>query len=815
LEFLKALFSSGFMPHGNCYLWNPWMVWLHVVSDGLIALSYYCIPIVLVYFIRRRRDLPFHSIFWMFSAFILACGTTHVMEVWNIWHASYLFAGILKAITAAISVATAIQLIPLIPQALWIPNLVNLQEQNRKLEEQIAGHTAALQESEGRMAGILQSAMDSIITIDDQQRIVLFNAAAERMFRCAAAEVVGQSIERFIPRRFHQAHSGHIRKFEETGVTNRTMGALGPLWAQRASGEEFQIEASISQIEVGGKKLFTVILRDVDERVQTEAKLSAREEMLRLLLDGIKDYAVYMLDPEGRVASWNAGAARIKGYSAEEILGKHISIFYPPEQQASGLPDQALQEALAKGRYEAQGQRLRKDGTTFWAQVIMLPLRDHAGKLRGFSKVLHDVTERKRAEEKLAAQAEKLAKHAAELTRSQQALENQTLMLESVLEGIDEGLVAADERGQFLLWNTAAEKILGQNATNKSPEEWSEHYRVYQADMLTPFPADQLPLACAIRGESSKAEMFVRNPERNQGVWIEVAANPLRYKDGSLRGGVAAIRDITQRKADELEIRELNEELEERVELRTAQLETANRELEAFSYSVSHDLRAPLRHISGFSRILTEEFGPSLEPGARNYLQRIQDGTQKMGLLVDELLNLARVGRYALSPRSTDLTSIVAEVVAMLKPDSEGRQVEWKISDLPLVECDPILVKQIFQNLLANALKFTRPRERAVIEVSHRDENGHLMIMVRDNGVGFNMKYADKLFGVFQRLHRSEDFEGTGVGLATIQRIVQKHGGRVWAEAELDKGAAFFFTLSAGDQAIPKINIARAGTGLS
>jgi two-component system, chemotaxis family, sensor kinase Cph1 len=182
-----------------------------------------------------------------------------------------------------------------------------------------------------------------------------------------------------------------------------------------------------------------------------------------------------------------------------------------------------------------------------------------------------------------------------------------------------------------------------------------------------------------------------------------------------------------------------------------------------------------------------------------------------MGLLVDELLGLARVGRHAINRQPTNLNSMVAEVVAMLQPEIEGRQVEWVFADLPVVECDPVLVKQVFQNLLTNALKFTRPRTPAVIEISHQDSDGQLVFTVRDNGIGFNMKYVDKLFGVFQRLHRAEDFEGTGIGLATVQRIVQKHGGRVWAEGELDKGAAFHFTLSTGTPAELKSDGATAG----
>jgi PAS domain S-box-containing protein len=278
---------------------------------------------------------------------------------------------------------------------------------------------------------------------------------------------------------------------------------------------------------------------------------------------------------------------------------------------------------------------------------------------------------------------------------------------------------------------------------------------------------------------------------------VVYSASVYRDEAGDVIGVFAAARDISERKRAEEEIRKLNEELDERVRRRTAELEATNKDLEAFTYSVSHDLRGPLRHIDGFSKLLFEEYSADLPEEARRHLSRIRDGTRRMGMMVDDLLNLTRVGRKELSMQLTGLSSLLEEAIGDLQPEMAGREIEWRIGKLPFVECDPALLRQVFANLLSNALKFTRPRERAVIEVGETTQDGRTVIFVRDNGVGFSMKYVDKLFGVFQRLHRPEDFEGTGIGLATVQRIVHKHGGRVWAEGKLNKGATFYFTLEA------------------
>ena len=249
--------------------------------------------------------------------------------------------------------------------------------------------------------------------------------------------------------------------------------------------------------------------------------------------------------------------------------------------------------------------------------------------------------------------------------------------------------------------------------------------------------------------------------------------------------------EIGKRNLAEANLKESNE----RLERRTAQLSETNIELESFSYSVAHDLRAPLRHIAGYSGTLTQDYGPRLDAEGLRCLGKIAECARQMGRLVDDLLALSQIGRQELSFQETALGSLVAQVgrgpcAGLCRPE-----VEWQIGDLFDAECDPGLMKQVFTNLLSNAVKYTRRKEHAVIEVGQTEQNGERAIFVRDNGVGFEMQYAGKLFGVFQRLHKARDFEGTGVGLAIVQRIVRKHGGRIWAESAIDQGATFFFTL--------------------
>jgi light-regulated signal transduction histidine kinase (bacteriophytochrome) len=277
--------------------------------------------------------------------------------------------------------------------------------------------------------------------------------------------------------------------------------------------------------------------------------------------------------------------------------------------------------------------------------------------------------------------------------------------------------------------------------------------------------------------------------------WVHLEAGIAQDAGGAPMGQLV-LSDHTERKQAEAEILRLNEELERRVKERTAQLEAANKEMETFSYSVSHDLRAPLRSIDGFSQVLLEEYSHQVDESGLHYLQRIRAGTQRMGLLIDDLLKLSKTSRSELAPAECDLSSLCSRVAGDLADLNPDRRIEVSIQPGMLVQADYRLMQVVLENLLGNAWKFTSKCQDPRIEVGETvPPGGRRAFYIRDNGAGFDMAYADKLFSTFQRLHATSDFEGTGIGLAMVQRIIHRHGGRIWAEAEPGQGATFFFTL--------------------
>jgi PAS domain S-box-containing protein len=792
-----------------------------------------------------------------------------------------------------------------------------------------------------------------------------------------------------------------------------------------------KIEAGLhSDIDFAAEeKLADVIISDAKEKIQQES-----EDSIRLLINNVKDFAIFMIDPNGNVASWNKGAENIKGYLAEEVIGHPIEIFYTNEDIIKNIPRRNLQLAKERGSYEDEGLRIRKDGSMFWASVIFSALWDEGGQLRGYMKVTRDISQRKQLEEDLHKQNIDLEAKIKERTdeiyyherRFRALIENSydiislldgsfksiyrspsatritgwsdedvlkingqelihpddkqivrdiftesmtnpgkaiqvlfrgchkngnfiwlggtmTNMLNdghvnavvfnvsdvterivseevlaasetrfrSLIENSAEGIALTDEFSNILYRSPASVKITGilpaENSISRThPEDllsiqtkikeslsnpgvpvnfqgrfqhadrhyfWMEgtltnmlhvkgihaivsNYRditvkkeaeenliqseklyrslfenmlhgfafckgIFKDGQLVDFTYlavnDEYELQTGLKnitGRNISEVMpgllesdleYIRiisrvaltgKPERFEtyvellDVWFAIS---LYSPDKEYF--VALMDNITERKKAEHQVNSLNIELEKRVIRRTEQLKEKNDELEAFSYSVSHDLRAPLRSIIGFTTILEEEYSNKLDQEARRLTGVIKNNTQKMGNLIDDLLTFSRMGRHEMNKTTIDTNKIVEQVILELEQKSTRGQISWTIYPMQSMYGDINTMHQVWINLLSNAIKYSAGQAKPKIEISSFQNQDQMVFQVKDNGVGFDPKYTDKLFNVFQRLHGINEFEGTGVGLAIIEKVISRHGGKVWAEGEVDKGASFYFSL--------------------
>jgi len=509
------------------------------------------------------------------------------------------------------------------------------------------------------------------------------------------------------------------------------------------------------------------------ERLKSLLALRKSEAQLHTIVESL-DEGVVVSDLSGRLLHWNRAALRLHGYSSSEQDRRRFTeltdTFELSTLDSVPLPveEWPLARILRGENIHDLELRVRRFGSD-WRGIFDYDgtlVHDSDGKPLMAVVTISDITQRKRAEEKLRESEGRYRKLFESNPNPMWVFDLETLA--------------------FLAVNEAAIRHYGYSK--------EEFLAMTIKDIRPPedIPALLGDLSHTGVGLDDASEWRHRKKDGSV-IDVEVTTHAVQWM--GQRAKLALINDVTARKKAEREIQQLNLELEQRVQQRTAELEAANKELEAFSYSVSHDLRAPLRAVDGFSQAVLEDYGTQLPKEGQHYLQTIREGAQRMGVLIDDLLTFSRLSRLPLKREKVNTTRLVGDVLEDLNTQKNGRKIDIRIGQLPSCEGDTALLKQVWLNLLSNALKYTRKRDAATVEVGAKRDNGHNIYFVADNGTGFDMQYAHKLFGVFQRLHREDEFEGTGVGLAIVQRVINRHGGRVWAEAEPEKGATFYFTL--------------------
>jgi PAS domain S-box-containing protein len=474
----------------------------------------------------------------------------------------------------------------------------------------------------------------------------------------------------------------------------------------------------------------------------------ADERRYQILVEGIADYAIFMLDPGGFVSTWNTGAQRFKGYEGAEIIGEHFSRFYTEEDRRAGIPALALETARREGRFEREGWRVRKDGSRFWAHVVIDAIRDERGDLIGFAKITRDLTERKLAQEQL-----------------RQAEEQFRILVQGVT---DYAIFMLDPAGHVTTWNAGAERIKGYPSADILGQHFSRFYT--EEDRAAGMPERVLETTARTGRFDTEGWRIRKDGSR---FWAHVVVDAIRDDEGDLIGFAKVTRDNTERRA-------------------------AQQAVEAFAYSVSHDLRAPLRGIEGFARILLDDFGDALGSPGRRYAERIAAAADRLQVLIADLLTFSRLQRAEIKLCRVDPSRIVHRQVEQVRILAGGEDAIIDIAEpLPSVRAEPTVLEQAFANLLSNAVKFRRRGERAHVRVWGEVRGDRGRLWVEDDGIGIAPEHQERIFGAFERLHGQEAYPGSGMGLAIVKTGIERMSGATGVVSLVGDGAKFWIELPA------------------
>jgi PAS domain S-box-containing protein len=750
-----------------------------------------------------------------------------------------------------------------------------------------------LTQMERRYRGLLEAAPDAMVVVNQRGEIVLLNLRAEKQFGYHRDELVGQQVNCIIPEGFAERLVADGNRTAADALAQQ-IGAGIELIGRRKNGSAFPIEIMLSPLESAEGILVTAAIRDISTRKEAEHHLAKAErkrglveealresdERYRMILDGVRDYAIFMMDPQGKIVSWNAGAERIKGYRADEIVGRNFSCFFPPDDIERGRPIEVLRITKANGRHEEQSMRVRKDGSRFLASVTLTALLDPSGHLRGFSEFSHDLSASQESTaryrglleaapdamvvvnpiggivllnlqaekqfgygrdelvgqqvkniiptgfaERLLADGNRTAADALaqqigtgiELTGRRKdgsefpieimlsplesadgilvtaAIRNISVRKEAeqhlaqmegryrgLLEAAPDAMVVVNQGGAIVLLNVQAEKqfgygrdeLVGQQVKSIIPEGFAERLLADGTRTAADALAQQIGTGIELTGRRKDGTEFP----------IEIMLSPLASAEGILV--TAAIRNITERKG-----------AERRLVTTVAELKRSNDELQQFASVASHDLQEPLRMVASYTQLLANRYKGQLDADADEFIAFAVDGSNRMQRLIQDLLAYSRAGTNGKALRETSSESALRGALANLRAAIGESGAVVTHDPLPVITTDDTQLVQVFQNLVGNAIKYRGADAPRVHVYATQTVGTETIFSIRDNGLGIDSQYFDRIFVLFQRLHGREEFKGTGIGLTVCKKIVERLGGRIWVESQLGHGSTFRFSL--------------------
>lgn len=617
---------------------------------------------------------------------------------------------------------------------------------------------------------IFHNLAEAIFVLDETGRVTTCNAAASAITGYEDTEVETKP--------FYTIGDGEadpIKYRHQLGQALQKKKLVVEGWKLRKDGTRYWAEASYSPVFDESQRLagYCVVLRDMTEQKKKQLDLNESEERYRLMVEAIRDYSIFMLDPDGYVVTWNEGGTFIHGYGEGEILGRHFSVFYPSADLLDEKPRKKLQVARESGSYREEGWRVKKDGSLFWASVVLTALFNDRNVLIGYSKVTRDLTERLKEEE---------------------VLRQSEARYRSLVEQVgDYGIFMLDTKGRIISWNEGARRIKGYSAEDVIGKYFSIFYP--EEDILNGKPAWELKIA---RSTGKYEEEGWRLRKDGTRFWANIVITATYDTEGRLSGFSKVTRDLTERKMSEQALQDSSDkyrQLAEELSVTNSELSSVNRELEQFTAIVSHDLKEPVRTVRSFLHLMDQHLAQEKFELMRPSIGKGIQAAKRMHDLIDNLLHYSQISKIGLQRQKLKVEGVIGEAIQNLNDavEQSGGQIRVE-SGVPFIYGDRVQLVQLFQNLLANALKFTKGKVPEVAVRSWMD-NGSVRFVVEDKGIGISPENLEKIFEIFRRLHFANQYSGNGVGLAVCKKVVERHRGKIWAESVQGNGASFHIVL--------------------